>query len=232
MVSDKTKLLLSRAYFYMLQLADGKSPIDGSELGEESIVKDLKVHNCLQYVAKLLGEVVRKSFNAEDEEELFDPALTGDENYYKGKSAGKKNRKIRPPFVYDAGKAAEIRISPTPCSLSTLVKEINAVFNEGKKVKYSELAEILVEQGILINNPYSSGGRYAAAPDADIKGIFTERKVTSYGREYFVTSYTQMGQKLVLEFLPLVAERQREKALKNDSEEVLNDDEGEKEGSE
>ena len=44
MVSDKTKLLLSRAYFYMLQLADGKSPIDGSELGEESIVKDLKVH--------------------------------------------------------------------------------------------------------------------------------------------------------------------------------------------
>ena len=87
-------------------------------------------------------------------------------------------------------------------SLTDIIRKISALTPNMKKIKYSEIFEILNQKGLLIKEPDSNGSlRTKATELAQQYGIINQKKFSTYGKHYTTVVYNNDGQKFILSIL-------------------------------
>lgn len=165
--------ILKRAQYYVEQMANGYNPLTGEEIDENDFINNVRISRCLFYVNGKLKELIQ--------------------------NGGEVNRTKRQPkekFVYDQEKIDKVVIEDRDISLSEIIRNIQAAYDNQCRLSYSIVATLLQEKGILIANN-QPGAKLIASPQAAKYGIHAE---LAHGRngDYMKTLYNADGQKLVL----------------------------------
>lgn len=84
-------------------------------------------------------------------------------------------------------------------SLTRIIERIGNLYPNMKKLKYTEVAAILIQKGILKKTSDDQGKSATVATEfAEQYGIYNATKTTQYGRDYNVIMYNKVGQRYVL----------------------------------
>ncbi len=87
-------------------------------------------------------------------------------------------------------------------SLTQIIDKIASLYPNMKRLKYSQVADILIRKGLLEKVLDEDGKtKNKATSVAEKYGIINKQKVSAYGRQYEVVNYTKDGQKFVLSCL-------------------------------
>lgn len=76
------------------------------------------------------------------------------------------------------------------------------MYPDMKKLKYKQISDILIQQGLL-QKEVDKNGKYKieATDKANQYGIYNVQKTSIYGQTYQVVTYNKVGQKYVLSLL-------------------------------
>ena len=87
-------------------------------------------------------------------------------------------------------------------SLSEILKKVSLITPTMKRVKYSQVFDVLNRKGLLVKTQDSSGvTRTLATENAEEYGIKNLEKTSMYGRKYSTVGYNVQGQKYILSIL-------------------------------
>ncbi len=86
-------------------------------------------------------------------------------------------------------------------SLSKILGKISDMYPESKKLKYKDVAGMLINKGILQQIQINGQTKTVASALAENYGIFNTKKQSAFGQVYEVVSYNQTGQKFVLQVI-------------------------------
>jgi len=167
--------LLNKAQDYIEKLANGINPLNGEKITDESVLNNIEIIRCLFHANYVLKQVI------DNDGEI-----------------GRKKQHTKTAFVYDEELIKQVYISPIPIVLSQIVTNIRSVF-KNMRLYYKDVAPILYNKGILIDNP-TGNPKFMASPEAADFGIWSEIKKGHRG-EYQKTLFDEDGQRYVLECL-------------------------------
>ena len=87
-------------------------------------------------------------------------------------------------------------------SLTKIIEKISTMYPDMKKLKYKQISDILIQQGLLQKEVDQNGKYKTEATDkANQYGIYNVQKTSIYGQTYQVVTYNKVGQKYVLSLL-------------------------------
>ena len=87
-------------------------------------------------------------------------------------------------------------------NLSKIIEKIANLYPEMKKIKHTQITDMLIEQNLLERILDSNGkNRTLAKDNARDYGIYNVTKYSIYGRPYNVITYNKNGQKYILSLL-------------------------------
>lgn len=164
---------IERAKNFILQLAKGINPLTGEIIDGDCIINDINISRELFCTYNVLQDLT----------------------YTKRK----RNSNCYEEYVYDEEKMSKAKISPYPISLSLIIKNVKDAYEYKCKLSFQMLTELLVEEGILEENPQGNP-RHKSTDIAMQYGIFNEN-IVSYKRSYMCTLYNEDGQKYVYSLL-------------------------------
>jgi len=167
--------VLKKAQYYIETLTNGVNPIDGVIINDDSALNNARIIRCLFYVNDILKKLIEND----------------------GKIVNiKSNKKL---FEFDEQLMKKVEIQTYSISLSQIIRNISNVFVDCQKLKYSWIANMLKDKGILIENT-NGYPKQIASPSAKEYGITTELIHGNRG-DYYRTVYNAKGQKFVIENL-------------------------------
>ncbi|MBQ9383520.1 MAG: hypothetical protein IJT87_04735 [Ruminiclostridium sp.] len=192
--------ILIRAEKYISDLANGKDPLTGTELGDEQIVNNVRISRCLFYVSGVLKKVIDNG---------------GEVNTA---PAAKPKRSELVDFALTDEQALALKPESYDVSLSRIVTYINANVDENvmKKVRSATVAKWLMERGLLTE--VERGGKIKKIPTPEGEQIgMTEKLMTNrMGMSYNGVSYEPGAQQFIFDnidsIIALAAEEEAEKA--------------------
>lgn len=128
---------VQRAKTYLKMLCEGVHPVTGQEIPEDSVFFDEKVKKCFSFITEtldeylLLAERVKELERERDQKEVV---------------LLKKN-----VFSITEEQCNEIKLSPKPITLSTLMRNVNSVIDKNtmKRLTSARINKWLTEKGFL-----------------------------------------------------------------------------------
>ncbi len=155
------------------KLAQGVNPFTGEIARDDEILNDVKVSRCLFAVNGVLKELLN------------------------GKTSAKKSKKHK--FEYRAELTPQIKIEDYSISLSQIVRNILEVYGKEVKLTYYDLAQILYDRGLFVDNTEETP-RMIASEKAEQYGIFLKRVHGNAG-DRWQTVFDQNGQRFAIDLL-------------------------------
>ena len=90
-------------------------------------------------------------------------------------------------------------------NLTKIIQKISDMYPNMTKIKYAQITEPLLQQGLLKKVVGEDGkNKTVATEQAAQFGIFNMEKTTAYGQTYQVVTYNQVGQRLVLSIIKTI----------------------------
>lgn len=180
---------LERARMYMEKLANGISPIDGSQIPDEDVVNNVRLSRCFFYVADVLRRVIENG----------------------GVSQQKKEKKR--PFSLPVEKRGAFAFSPQPLTISEISRRINDLIADESmtKLPYRAIRDRLMELGML-EEVFNGEGKATKRPTplGESIGITLESRTGQSGT-YFAVVYGLEAQHFILDDLDAIVECERSK---------------------
>lgn len=180
---------LERARMYMEKLANGISPIDGSQIPDEDIVNNVRLSRCFFYVADVLQQVIESG----------------------GVSRQKKAKKL--PFSLPLEQRGAFDFSSEPISVSEVARRINSLISAESmtKLSYVAIRDWLMELGML-EEALGDDGKASKRPTplGESLGIVLESRTNQYGT-YFTVVYNLDAQHFIMDNLDAIVEREHSK---------------------
>lgn len=174
-MEEKEKILLAQKW--VLQLANGINPLNGSALKEDDIVNNVHISRCLFYVADLMGK------------------------YSERRSKSKSSRNI--PFVSTAMRREEYNYVDA-ISISAFARELEKLIPENMQaVNYKQMVKWLMQGGLIQDSEPDSDGRISkiATEKGNGAGIHTEERERENGGHYLLTLYNREAQRLLIDHI-------------------------------
>lgn len=178
--------LTKHAKDYIDALANGRDPISGLELPEDTVLNQPRMIRCFFYVSDILRQVVENG----------------------GQVGGAKaGRKI--PFTLPMERRKDVPFSDTPLPISKFTERLNEMVDPGamKKLPATAVTGWLVEKGFLTIQE-DPNGRHAKVPTPQGKeiGLSTETR-QSAGGAYIITLYNTDAQRFIIDNLDDILDR-------------------------
>ncbi len=87
-------------------------------------------------------------------------------------------------------------------NMTNIINKISALYPDMKKLKYTQISDILIKRGLLEKIVDREGKNKTRATDqAKQYGIYNVQKSNMYGQTYQVVTYNKDGQKYILSML-------------------------------
>ncbi len=175
--------ILIRAEKYISDLANGKDPLTGAELGEEQIVNNVRISRCLFYVSGILKKVIDNG---------------GEVNTA---PAAKPKRSELADFALTDEQALALKPESFDVSMSKIVSYINAGIDENvmKKLKSATVLKWLVERGLLTEVIKGGKPRKIPTPEGEQIGLSEKLMTNRMGMSYYGVSYEPGAQQFVFD---------------------------------
>lgn len=122
---------IKRARMYLAAMSEGKNPLTGQEEGEGSILHQVRIARCLDYVVGILDKVIQNGGEI-------------------GPAGRPKKIKRFLPFSLTDEQLDGLTAEPKAISISALLHKVNDLIPpEMKKLSYSQAVSWLVAQGLM-----------------------------------------------------------------------------------
>lgn len=153
-------------------LANGINPFTGEIAKDDDALNDVKVSRCLFAASDVLKEILgaKHAFGVR-----------------------------KHSFIYDEEKNAKIVISHHPINLYQLIGNILYVYGRENKLTYYVLVPILLEKGVIIENPEGRPKVIGSEKGKEF-GIVNVRKKSRYGERWQML-FDEKGQRYVISLL-------------------------------
>ncbi|MCL2774444.1 MAG: hypothetical protein FWD71_14010 [Oscillospiraceae bacterium] len=173
---------LKRAQMYVEQLANGKEPITGIDMPQDTVLNNERLAKCFSYVSYVLQKVIEN-----------------------GGEVAKKPENEKLPFEITEQEKSRIIISEIPISITVVCDNIsNAVdLTVFKKLSAVKVNDWFTEKGLL-KEIESAGGkskRKTLTDKSALIGISQEERVSQYGKAYTANLYNREAQKFIIDHL-------------------------------
>lgn len=87
-------------------------------------------------------------------------------------------------------------------NMTQIINKISSLYPNMKKLKHSQISDILIKRGLLEKIVDRNGKNKTLATDmAKQYGIYNVQKTSMYGQTYQVVTYNRDGQKYILSLL-------------------------------
>ncbi|MBQ8135744.1 MAG: hypothetical protein IJ192_15315 [Clostridia bacterium] len=180
MLTEKEKML--RAKMYMLKLAGGINPIDGTSVSGDSVVTNERLKNCFLYIAEVLDNAANSDIQ---------------------KTAKPKRTSSRLPFSVDESLLDKVSVSEEPQAVSQIAKSVNEIMGRDgmKKLQAKAINDWLVSQGYLSNEEeYKGSTRRVPTEKSKEIGIITRQGMGTFGA-YTIILYSEQAQRFIIDHL-------------------------------
>lgn len=169
---------------WILKLANGINPLDGSTIKDDDVVNNVHISRCLFYVAKILD-----SANYE----------ISKENPLQGNRGRKRKRECVEPLDLKGVDVCKL-CSCDQITISNFVKAINGSIPENMQpITCREILNWLLANGYLEEICFDSGKKIRRPTQKGLsKGISTETRSGS-GGEYVAVVYSMYAQRFILD---------------------------------
>lgn len=183
-MTEKEKIAYAKSFID--ELANGRNPLDGTELPESDIVNNVRISRCLFYVSGLLDEMI-----------------AGNTPCRKRSSKPKKL-----PFAITDEQAANFKYSYSPLYLSEIARRITALVDAEnmKALTYNKIAQWLISLNMLEEYADKSGKSKKRPTDQGVAmGISTEQRERN-GRPYEAVLYNREAQQFIVDNIQAIIE--------------------------
>lgn len=166
---------MQRAKMYLDKLARGVDPITGQEIGDDSVLNNVRISRCLFYVSGVLDQVIAN-----------------------GGAIGEKA-----PFAITREQMSGIPISDQPIRISEFAENINraAADPSRKKLKATDITNWLLEKGYLWKELGPDGKQRRVPTEQGIRCGITGQLVQGQNGPYVSVSYNAYAQRMILDHL-------------------------------
>ena len=192
---------MQRARMYLDKLAEGVNPLDDSPLPEGDIVNNVRITRCLHYVSDVLRQVMEQG------------GIGPQEN-----SVPPNGKRI--PFRISAEALARYPMPGEAVPISEITKRINSLINTAsmRQLSHTVVTSWLVEQNFLCVVTHPDGRTSKRPTENGLRlGISEEERMGQYG-EYHAVLYSPAAQRFILQNLPAMLEKSREKGPETEYE--------------
>ncbi len=87
-------------------------------------------------------------------------------------------------------------------NMTKIIDKISTLYPDMKKLKYTQISDILIQKGLLEKVVDKDGkNKTKATENANQYGIYNVQKTSMYGQTYQVVTYNKTGQKYILSIL-------------------------------
>ena len=180
---------LKRAKIYMVKLANGVNPLDGTPIPDEDVVNNVRLSRCFFYVADVLRQIIDNG----------------------GIAPPKKSKKLS--FALPLEARSTFEFSDTPIPISEISKRINVLINTANMstLSYRAIRDWLISIRLL-EEIIDGNGKSANKPtvQGEDLGILLETR-TGVNGTYFVVVYTLAAQHFILDNLDAIIDFEHSK---------------------
>ena len=183
--------ILERAEQYIRKLSIGVNPLNDAALPDGDTCRQERISKCLAYVADYLQQKIgpnRETQNTKKAAKRREPRRT--------------KRLATAALSLSSDTLSKYEISEEPVSLSGVVRRFNALLPEGNGMMpliYSDVAEILTREGILLKEAGEKGKEMnLPSPHGEEMG-FVRTEADVRGRHAVYTKCNASAQKFILE---------------------------------
>lgn len=178
--------ILRRAKDYLEKLSKGVDPLTGAGVGEDDIVRNVRISKCLSYVAGFLDDVLAGGGKPE-------------------KKRSGERRRPRPAFSIDPAALAGFEYSESPLKISEIAERINSLSDvEGaRKLSATVITNWLLSHGFF-EEAMLGEKKYRRVTEAGREiGIFQEERDGQTGK-YMATFYKKSAQEFIIDNLEAI----------------------------
>lgn len=180
--------LLERAKLYMERLANGINPLDGSAVGEEEVVNNVRLSRCFFYVADVLRQVIENG------------------------GVAPRPTQSKGPFALPMEKRKAFAFSDEPIIISEIAKRFNdlAVDENVTKLTSTALTDWLVSVDMLAveRTPLGNSAK-RPTPQGAALGITVQERSGMNG-PYCAVVYDRAAQQFLVDNLDAALEMRRQ----------------------
>lgn len=170
-----------RAKEYIDKLANGINPLTDTEALNDTVLNNVRLSRCFFFVSQVLNKVIANGGNV-----------------IKTSGRGKM------PCKFTDEQKKQIQLSETSIAISIFTDAINAVveLDTYKKINAPQITNWLVEKGFLqVKQEFDGKNKKAITANSGLIGISSEKKISSYGREYEAILYNKSAQAFIIDNL-------------------------------
>ena len=171
--------MMKSAKVLLEQLANGRDPISGAELPEDTILNDIQLSRCFFLAAGVLQKVIENG----------------------GQVRRVVNQKL-PPFAITEEEKAAIELSVEPIQVTKFCEMINNRVDITKmsKLKVTAFGKWLLDKGFLMVDTHRNEKYKKPTELGESVGLSSELR--TYGdREYYAMTYSKDAQQFILDHL-------------------------------
>lgn len=166
---------MQRAKMYLDKLARGIDPITGREIGNDSVLNNVRISRCLFYVSGVLEQVIAN-----------------------GGAIGEKA-----PFTITREQMSGIPISDQPIRISEFAENISRAAGDPsrKKLKATDITNWLLAKGYLQKELGPDGKQRRVPTELGIRSGITGQLIQGQNGPYVSVSYNAYAQRMILDHL-------------------------------
>jgi hypothetical protein len=175
---------MRRAKMYLDKLAVGIDPLSDCEISDDSVINNVRICRCLNYISDILEKVIAN-----------------------GGEIGRKVVVTQLPFSITPEQKQKIQISEDGVGVTIISKRIAAVLDsQVKPLSAVNISGWLHQMGYLSENTFGNKKSKVASPQGEALGITTIEAVNSQGINYKKNVYNSSAQRYVIDNLEKIAE--------------------------
>lgn len=169
---------MQRAQMYLDKLARGVDPITGQEIGDDSVLNNVRISRCLFYVSGVLDQVIAN-----------------------GGQVGKRERNVE--FSITRAQMAHIRLSQYPIGINEFAENIRAAAGnpDMKRPNTGKITVWLEKRGLLSLQTDAEGKQRRLPTDRGLSSGLSTRMRTGQNGEYLAVCYDANIQRMILDNL-------------------------------
>ena len=187
--------MIRRAARYMKQLSQGIDPISGQEIGENSVLDEVRLARCFAFTADVLDRLAAQGGF--------------------GAPRARASSHARTPFCIPQGIDLSVLASEEPVQITRMTQAIRDLCypdGNGPKLNPVRITNWLVENGLLESREDERGQRNRVPTAKGMALGITARPVEGANGSYMQVRYGTQAQQVILEHLPAILDMQKTEA--------------------
>ena len=169
---------MQRAKMYLDKLARGIDPITGREIGDDSVLNNVRLCRCFHYVSGVLEQVIAN-----------------------GGQVGKRERNVE--FSITRAQMARIQLSQYPIGINEFAENIRAAVGnpDMKRPNTGRITAWLEKRGLLSLQTDAEGKQRRLPTEQGLRSGLSTKMRTGQNGEYLGVYYDANAQRMILDHL-------------------------------